>query len=236
MDFEKLKQHIVDETCDHKDPRDPFVQGIYAAIEVLEDEGYFKNTQSPATVDGDYTQKRIKELIEDEQAGFWRSCSGCHETEDGYDVGHYPHSQLFNCKVGAGCSECGGIGVVWDNTDYEDLARFMAEDDTPQPSPASDQVAANKSVERAFLRIEQIVLSPQNPVGGGHTFDDLNTIRTALSQAAQPVVSREDAKAALDHMLPMDYPEEGRSLALEHWQYRYFETIRTLLKERAGSL
>lgn len=54
--------------------------------------------------------------------GFWRTCSGCHETEDGHPVGHYPFSAILNCDLGAGCSECGGIGAVWDNTDYGAMA------------------------------------------------------------------------------------------------------------------
>lgn len=54
--------------------------------------------------------------------GFWRSCSGCHETEDGHPVGHYPFSAILNCDLGGGCSECGGIGAVWDDTDYGEMA------------------------------------------------------------------------------------------------------------------
>ncbi|MPQ71457.1 hypothetical protein [Pseudomonas sp. MWU12-2323] len=55
--------------------------------------------------------------------GFWDSCSGCHETEDGHPVGKYPYSQLFGCALGAGCGECGGIGAVWDSTDYDEVAK-----------------------------------------------------------------------------------------------------------------
>lgn len=50
--------------------------------------------------------------------GFWHSCSGCYETEDGHPVGQYPFSETMNCTLGAGCSECGGLGAVWDNNDY----------------------------------------------------------------------------------------------------------------------
>lgn len=55
--------------------------------------------------------------------GFWQSCSGCHETEDGHPVGDYPYSDILKCDLGGGCSECGGIGAVWDNTDYEAMGR-----------------------------------------------------------------------------------------------------------------
>lgn len=49
--------------------------------------------------------------------GFWRPCSGCHELNEGYDTG--PYSEALKCHLGGGCSECGGIGAVWDATDYE---------------------------------------------------------------------------------------------------------------------
>ena len=65
----------------------------------------------------------VKEALEGGD-GFWRTCSGCHETEDGHDVGHYPFSDVLNCTLGGGCSECGGLGAVWDNTDYDDMAEF----------------------------------------------------------------------------------------------------------------
>lgn len=56
--------------------------------------------------------------------GFWRSCTGCHETNGGYDTG--PYSKTLKCHLGIGCSECGGIGAVWDDTDYDAMADYMA--------------------------------------------------------------------------------------------------------------
>lgn len=57
-------------------------------------------------------------------SGFWRSCSGCHELNEGHDTG--PQSKVFQCALGNGCSECGGIGAIWDTTDYDAMADFMA--------------------------------------------------------------------------------------------------------------
>lgn len=69
---------------------------------------------------------RITEIVKEcKDDGRWLSCSGCHETEDGYDIGFYPFSPVFGCKLGGGCSECGGIGAIWDSTDYEDMARYI---------------------------------------------------------------------------------------------------------------
>lgn len=66
----------------------------------------------------------VKEFREENpEDGFWRSCTGCHETNEGYDTG--PYSAAFGCALGMGCGECGGIGAVWDNTDYPDMVEFM---------------------------------------------------------------------------------------------------------------
>lgn len=61
--------------------------------------------------------KNVKERL-GENEGAWRSCSGCYEMEDGQNVHGYPHSDVFGCELGGGCSECGGIGAIWDTTDY----------------------------------------------------------------------------------------------------------------------
>ncbi len=53
-------------------------------------------------------------------AGFWHSCSGCYDTEDGHPTGNYAHSAVFGCALGSGCHECGGLGVIWDNYDNSD--------------------------------------------------------------------------------------------------------------------
>lgn len=72
-------------------------------------------------------EANVKERLQ-EGDGFWRSCSGCYETEDGQNVHGYPHSKVFGCELGSGCSECGGIGAVWDTVDYGAMADDIAKD------------------------------------------------------------------------------------------------------------
>jgi hypothetical protein len=48
--------------------------------------------------------------------GSWRSCSGCHTLNEGHPTGEW--SDVLKCHLGMGCFECGGIGAIWDNTDY----------------------------------------------------------------------------------------------------------------------
>lgn len=55
-----------------------------------------------------------------EGSGAWRSCSGCHELNEGHPTG--PWSDVLNSHLGLGCRECGGIGAVWDSTDYSKLS------------------------------------------------------------------------------------------------------------------
>lgn len=50
------------------------------------------------------------------------SCSGCHETNEGYETGLYPYDKKAQCYVGAGCHECGYTGkrreAMWIPFDY----------------------------------------------------------------------------------------------------------------------
>lgn len=41
---------------------------------------------------------------------FTESCSGCHETVEGYETGDYNYDEKAQCYVGAGCDECGFTG------------------------------------------------------------------------------------------------------------------------------
>jgi hypothetical protein len=75
--------------------------------------------------------------------GFWRSCSGCHNLNEGVPTG--PYSNTMKCYLGGGCFECGGIGAVWDTTDYAEMGRFMAED--VAALPATEEKAADVKVK-----------------------------------------------------------------------------------------
>lgn len=69
-----------------------------------------------------------------EGGGFWKACSGCHESNEGVPTGTY--SKELKCFLGGGCYECGGIGAIWDNTDY---SAFGEHSDTP-PEPVAVRV------------------------------------------------------------------------------------------------
>lgn len=49
------------------------------------------------------------------EQGHWRSCSGCHELDEGHPTG--PYNDVLRCNVGSGCHECGGIGAIWEHVD-----------------------------------------------------------------------------------------------------------------------
>lgn len=55
----------------------------------------------------------------------WRSCTGCHEHNEGQPQGLL--SPIFGVHAGIGCHECGGLGVVWEYWSAEALDR-MARD------------------------------------------------------------------------------------------------------------
>lgn len=75
----------------------------------------------------DISAERICEIMADGD-GFWRSCSGCLELEDGQNVHGYPHSKTLGCVLGGGCRECGGLGAIWDTTDYAAMADWIGVD------------------------------------------------------------------------------------------------------------
>lgn len=83
--------------------------------------------------------RQIAEEIE-EGSGFWKACSGCQESVDGYvSERDYPYNRVFQCQPGGGCSECGGLGVLWDNIDYDAMARdILADEDEPLNSQDDD--------------------------------------------------------------------------------------------------
>ncbi|KIJ00443.1 hypothetical protein ST27_10095 [Xanthomonas phaseoli pv. phaseoli] len=65
--------------------------------------------------------------------GFWRACSGCHELNEGMETG--PYSAGLRCHLGNGCGECGGIGAIWDNADYQAIADEEATALATHPQP-----------------------------------------------------------------------------------------------------
>lgn len=84
-------------------------------------------TQQPAG-EGGWHVERIHEVMA-EGDGFWRACSGCQEGVDGHvSAKDYPYSKVFKCQPGGGCSECGGLGVLWDDTDYDAMATAILAD------------------------------------------------------------------------------------------------------------
>ena len=93
----------------------------------------------------------------DEDGGWWQSCSGCHETVDGHETGHYRYSDLFRCHVGSGCTDCGGLGVTWNyftDEQYvamaEEASQPEALDDGPEATAdALDDIAATSGPAHA---------------------------------------------------------------------------------------
>ena len=93
----------------------------------------------------------VREEIE-AGSGFWHSCSGCHESNEGYPTG--PHSVVFGCALGNGCSECGGLGAVWDDTDYE----AMAKEDAAEVAQATTASASDAEfLSKRLARVAKLV-------------------------------------------------------------------------------
>jgi hypothetical protein len=107
-------------------------KAMRAALPALLDAYDARLSAKRAEVEGERTLEqgvaRFRQDSADED-GRWATCSGCHESEDGYDVGHYPFSEALGCKLGGGCRECGGVGAIWDTTDWSDFADWSQQRD-----------------------------------------------------------------------------------------------------------
>jgi hypothetical protein len=64
-----------------------------------------------------------------ESGGWWKNCSGCYDTEDGHPTMDYAFSKTLGCAVGIGCTECGGLGAVWEYYTEEELAAMRKDID-----------------------------------------------------------------------------------------------------------
>lgn len=93
----------------------------------------------------DFDASRVHEVTV-EGGGFWRPCSGCYETNEGYDVGQRSHT--FRCHMGGGCSECGGLGAVWDTTDYGQMADDILAEESRGEAAEVKLKAAREALEK----------------------------------------------------------------------------------------
>ena len=159
---------------------------LYVSNGALEKTKARHRTTSLAAQD-DWTTKRVAELVA-EGDGHWRSCTGCHETNEGAETGDYPFNPVFKTYQGGGCGECGGIGVVWDDIDYADYAEFCLNADDDAPSLAAQDGLAealdDATIDEIILNFAGGVVqvpSEHNPRGYVSYYRPREAMRKALS-------------------------------------------------------
>ena len=114
----------------------------------------------------DCLTKRVAEVVA-EDGGCWSACSGCQESVDGYvSSKDYPRSRIFKCQPGSGCRECGGIGVVWQDSAF--LAGYGEALSTPTSQPPAAETRLEEA-GRQFARIKDVERALAN---GAHYADD----------------------------------------------------------------
>lgn len=123
----------------------------------------------------------VSEAMED-NGGCWVSCSGCHELNEGVPTG--PFSDAMKCHLGIGCRECGGIGAIWDTTDYSDYGSELQSDASAiQPDPAALSHALTQA-HVAGMREAAGMLLPGPTSKGGLWAERLAARRAAILNAA----------------------------------------------------
>lgn len=99
----------------------------------------------------------VKEAIE-EGDGFWRPCSGCYESNEGAPPKGAPFSKVFQCYLGNGCDECGGLGAIWDNYDYEDVVVVESAQNNFCDTKAPPTISVRTIVDsNGFYSIEVVI-------------------------------------------------------------------------------
>lgn len=119
-----------------------------------------------------------------EGGGFWRSCTGCHELNEGRDTG--PYSAVLGCHLGQGCGECGGIGAIWDSTDYQTMADDMARD-MGQSVSAAPQASAENDWKAAIRKFMDTAIPALAAIANVHTPDEIDALE---AMPREPVIDQ----------------------------------------------
>ncbi|MCO7494751.1 Lar family restriction alleviation protein [Stenotrophomonas maltophilia] len=128
-------------------------------------------------------------------AGLWMTCSGCHESNEGAPTG--PYSTIMQCHLGNGCDECGGIGAIWDNTDYQQMADEMAK-----------SLAAPRAHTVDLSRFRSLARWVANSVGHG-----INSGQRRMGEELLALIDSQAVGISADWVLGYlntDAPEESR--------------------------
>lgn len=109
----------------------------------------------------DSVREQVEEAALSGRDGVWLTCSGCADSAEGVlDSRAYPFVEAFGCQLGAGCHECGGIGAVWDTTNWDDFGQSMLSAEASPPAeirPEAGERVTDEMVQAALAS------SPQFP-------------------------------------------------------------------------
>jgi len=195
-----------------------------------------KDMQSAGAQQADQLPVELRAVAETvaDGGGFWTPCTGCYDTEDGRPTQKYAHSDVFGCELGNGCRECGGLGAVWDDTDYAAMAEFMEQPDAApalseqQAEPIGGWAHALEEAEReslsmryqrdaAIQRAEAAEAAAPAPSASpvALTDDPVNvSLREALAEAIEHIESMECSDNSCDP--PSDWSHLKAALAEQH--------------------
>lgn len=131
--------------------------------------------------------------------GFWATCTGCHESNEGHPTG--PYSSIFKCTLGIGCSECGGIGAVWDDTDYAAMAEALLKEPDELDEPRYTSAPTLPAVAPIAAFVEML---------GARMSDD--HVRTLFRSCANEI-RREFGATPTAHLVAV--PRDALRIALD---------------------
>jgi len=146
-------------------------------------------------------------------AGAWRACSGCHELIQGHPTG--PWSETLKSYMGGGCRECGGIGAIWDNTDYSQVndpapMTSSKEADLPVLSEASLPTTSRLSqleARTSCAASANYASAPPQPNQDGSSGGETRVRNAQITTAAK---SPTETAIAKRYEPNLDSPKEGQ--------------------------
>lgn len=154
----------------------------------------------------------VAEVIE-QTGGWWSTCSGCFDSVDGHPTGPYSHSKIFGCAMGAGCDECGGIGVTW----TPGSAGFDL-DDTDEAKAAPVAVPDGWKIERYLTGIS--VILPNNRGMHIEMHDGHDLAHTIIYGLVDAMLNAAPPAPTVDELTPAAravLAERRRQIEAEGW-------------------
>ena len=104
-------------------------------------------------------QDAIDARLAASEGGAWVPCTGCCDIgECGGREADYPLHPTHGCRVGAGCAECNGRGIVLMVCGEDGAGPWAVDEDAPPPADVSLLASANRTLAAELEAVRQALV------------------------------------------------------------------------------